>query len=75
MARHRPISLNILPDEKLEVGTLAELVLDAYTSAMAVTRDDRRAFDAAVSAWRERNPKASPEQGRPAVAMIICHKL
>jgi hypothetical protein len=75
MQRSRPISLNVFPDEDLEAGNLAQLVIDAYTAAVAVTHDERKAFDSAVRAWRERNPNASPEQGPPAVATIICHKL
>ena len=75
MRRDRLISLNAPPDEELEASNLARLVINAYTTAMAITRDDRKAFESAVRAWRERNPNAPPEQGRPAVAMILCHKL
>jgi len=75
MRRDRPISLNVLADEELGASNLARLVINAYTTAMAVTRDDRKAFESAVRAWRERNPNAPPEEGRPAVATILCHKL
>ena len=51
------------------------MVITAYTTAMAVTRNEQKAFDAAVRAWRERNPNASPEWGPPAVATIISQKL
>jgi hypothetical protein len=62
-------------DDDLEASNLAQLVINAYTTAVASTRDERRAFDAAVRAWRERNPNASPEEGPPAVATIFCHHL
>jgi hypothetical protein len=75
MQWQRPIGLGLSADEDLEACNLAKLVINAYTTAMLFTRDERRAFEAAVRAWRERNPFASPEQGPPAVAPIICHKL
>lgn len=75
MHRSLPISLNVLPDEEFETGNLAQLVINAYTMAMSVTHNEQKAFDSAVRAWRERNPNASPEQGPPAVATIICQKL
>jgi hypothetical protein len=70
-----PISLNVRPDEELEASNLTHLVINAYSIAMAVSRNEKKAFDSAVRAWRERNPNASPEQGPPAVATIICQKL
>lgn len=63
------------PDAELEANNLAHLVINAYSTAMAVSRNEQKAFDSAVLAWRGRNPNASPEQGPPAVATIICHKL
>jgi hypothetical protein len=68
-------SLNASMGEDLEASNLAQLVINAYSTAMALTRDERRAFQSAVRAWRERNPNASPEQGPPAVATIICNQL
>lgn len=68
-------SPNISMGEDLEASNLAQLVINAYTTAMAVTRNEQKAFESAVRAWRERNPNASPEQGPPAVATIICNKL
>jgi hypothetical protein len=75
MQRNRPISLNVLPDIELEASNLAQMVMNAYTTAMTVTRNKQKAFESAVRAWRERNPNASPEEGPPAVATIIRHKL
>lgn len=75
MQRNPHISLNVMPDEELEASNLAQMVITAYTTAMAVTRNEQKAFDAAVRAWRERNPNASPEWGPPAVATIISQKL
>jgi hypothetical protein len=75
MQRNRPISLNVLPDEDLEASNLAQMVINAYTIAMSLTRNEQKGFDAAVRAWRERYPNASPEQGPPAVATIICERL
>ena len=70
-----PTSGKLLPDDALEASNLTQLVINAYTTARVFTRDERRAFEAAVRAWRERNPNASPEEGPPAVATIIRHKL
>jgi hypothetical protein len=75
MQRNLPISLNVIPDEDLEATNLAQTVINAYAIAMAVTRNEQKAFDSAVRAWRERNPDASIEEGQTAVATIICHKL
>jgi hypothetical protein len=75
MSRVRPISLNIIPDVDLETTNIAAIVLNAYTAVMAVSRNEQKAFAAAVRAWRERNPTASAERAPPAVATIISHKL
>lgn len=75
MSKHGPISLNVVPDADLEASNTAHVVLNAYTTAKTVSHDEIRAFDAGVRAWRERNPNAAAEEGPPAVASIICHKL
>jgi hypothetical protein len=75
MQRTLPISLNVRPDAELEESNLAQAVINAYSIGMAVTRNEQKAFDSAVRAWRERNPDASIEEGQRAVAEIICHKL
>ena len=75
MQQIRPNNPAVPSGEELEQSNLTQIVLNAYTTAMAFTRDERKAFDSAVRAWRERNPSASPEQDRPAVATIICNKL
>jgi hypothetical protein len=75
MRRNQPISLSVIPDAELEADNLAHVVINAYTAAMTFGRNERKAFEAAIRAWRERNPNASPEEGPPAVATIICHKL
>ena len=71
----RPISFDAIPDGELKTSNTAVIVLNAYTTAMTLGRDEQQAFASAVSAWRARNPNASPEQAAPAVATIICHKL
>jgi hypothetical protein len=75
MTRPRPISLNIIPDEELETSNTAAIVRNAYATAMAVTHDEGKAFDAAVRAWRSRTPIASLTAGQRAVADIIGNKL
>lgn len=75
MQRSRSINLDVMLDEDLEASNLAQMVIDAYSTAMAVTRNEQKAFNSAVRAWQERNPNASPEEGQTAVATIICHKL
>jgi hypothetical protein len=75
MTQGTPISPSELPDAELEKSNLAQMVINAYTMGMAVMRDERKAFDSAVRAWRERNPNASPVEGPPAVATIICQNL
>jgi hypothetical protein len=51
------------------------MALSAYSAGMMLLRDERKAFDAAVRAWRERNPDASRKDAAAAVASIICRKL
>lgn len=75
MPRSRPISLSILPDAELETSNCATLVLNAYTIAMITSRNEPKAFDAAIRAWRERNPTAAQGEDGRAVANIICKKL
>ena len=70
-----PISDKVRPADELAASNLAQLVINAYTMTMKLTHNEQKAFDSAVRAWRERNPNASPEQGPPAVATIICHHL
>jgi len=53
MRRNRPISLNVLPDADfadLEASNLARMVINAYTTAMTFTRDETKAFEAAIRA-------------------------
>ena len=75
MSSTHPISPDIIPDEGLETSGTAVVVLNAYSTAMTRVRNEQKAFDAAVLAWLELNPTASPEEGPTAVATIICHKL
>ena len=53
----------------------ARAVLAIYSDTLRGCRNERRAFDDAVRAWRQRYPNASPEEAPPAVASIICHKI
>jgi hypothetical protein len=57
-----------------EVETCAELVLEAYTRAVRTIAGKQDAFIVAMRVWRERNPNASPEMVRPAVATILCRE-
>ena len=75
MRRTLPISLNILPDGDMETRNCATLVLTAYTIAMATQRNERKAFEAAIRAWRERNPEAAEGEAARGVASIICNSL
>jgi hypothetical protein len=75
MPRSRPISLSVMPDADLDASDTAQVVLQAYTTAMTFARNEQKAFDTAVWAWRKRHPKASPEDGEAAVAYIICHNM
>ncbi len=71
----RPIDFSIIPDDKLKTANTSVLVLNAYTMAMALRRDERWAVEAAIRAWRERNPNAGPAEASPAVAHILCDNL
>lgn len=71
----RPIDFSTVPDDQLKTTNTSVLVLNAYTTAMALGHDERKAVDAAIRAWRERNPNAGPEEASPAVADILCDKL
>jgi hypothetical protein len=75
MPRTLPISLNILPDGDMETRNCAAFVLTAYTIAMATHRTERKAFEAAIRAWRERNPEAAEGEAARGVASIICNSL
>jgi hypothetical protein len=74
MPRSLPISLNIMPDEELEEIDSARLVLNAYSLAMAMSRHEPKAFEAAIRAWRECNPQAAQGADARAVASIICKR-
>jgi hypothetical protein len=67
--------ISLMPDADLEASNTAHVVLNAYATAKTASRDERKAFDAGVRAWRERNPNAAAEEGAAAVASIICNKL
>ena len=71
----RPVDFSLLPDDKLKTANTSVIVLNAYTTTMALHRDGRTAFDAALRAWRERNPNADSTEAGAAVAHILCHKL
>lgn len=71
----RPIDVSTIPDDELKTANTSVLMLNAYTTAMALQRDERKAVEAAIRAWRERNPNAGPEEASPAVAHILCDKL
>jgi hypothetical protein len=73
--RTLPISLNILPDGDMATRNCAAQVLTAYTIAMATHRNERRAFEAAIRAWRERHPEAPEGEAARGVASIICNDL
>jgi hypothetical protein len=60
----RPIVVDNVPDGELKAANTAVVVLNAYTTAMTFTRNERRAFDAALRAWRERNPMRLPNRDR-----------
>jgi hypothetical protein len=75
MSRLRLQVLNVKRHEMSAASHTSAAVLDAYTTAMTLSWDTQKAFDAAVWAWRERNPTASPEEAPPAVATIICTTL
>lgn len=71
----RPINFSTLADDELKTANTSVLVFNAYTTAMALQHDQRKAVEAAIRAWRERNPDAGPEEASPAVAHILCDKL
>jgi hypothetical protein len=71
----RAINFDTIRDNELKTANTTAVVLNAYTTMMVVPRNERKAFQAAVRAWQERNPNASREQAPPAVASILCHKL
>lgn len=71
MPRSRPISLSILPDAAVETSNCATLVLNAYTIALIARRNERKAVDAAIRAWRERNPTALQVDAACAVENIL----
>jgi hypothetical protein len=51
------------------------MVLTAYAMTMTIRGSEPKAFEAAVRAWRERNPQAAHDDAARAVATIICNKL
>jgi hypothetical protein len=75
MLQPLPISLGIVPDAELETRNCTHLVLNAYTIALAIRRNEPKAYEAAIRAWRERNPQATQTEAARAVANIICKKL
>ncbi|HYM72707.1 MAG TPA: hypothetical protein VET89_06970 [Stellaceae bacterium] len=62
MPRSRPISLNVLPDVEIEAENIARVVLETYTAAMALSRNEDNAFNAAAHIWREHHPKATQHE-------------
>jgi hypothetical protein len=75
MPRTLPISLNVLPDGDMETRNCTTFVLTAYTIGMATHRNERKAFEAAIRAWRERNPDAHEGEAARGAASIICNNL
>ena len=75
MPRSLPISLSTLPNAELETSNCANFVLTAYTIAITTSRNEPKAYEAAIRAWRERNPGAAQAEAARAVATIICNKL
>ena len=75
MPRSPPTGLSISPDVELETSNCANFVLNAYTIALLTRRNEPKAIEAAIRAWRERNPKASRADAAPAVEDIIRKKL
>lgn len=70
MPRRKPIILNLMPSGQLAADTTAYVVLRAYSAA-----NGKRGFEAAVQAWQEHHPNATPEEGATAVANIICNHM
>lgn len=71
----RRVNFSAVRDDELQAINTSVLVLNAYTATMALQRDERKAVEAALRAWRERNPHAAPKEASPAVANILCDKL
>lgn len=71
----RRVDFSTVPDDELQAINTSVLVVNAYTATMALQRDERKAVEAAIRAWRERNPNAGPKEASPAVAHILCDKL
>jgi len=69
------INFSTVPEDELTAANTSVIVHNAYTTAMAFARDERKAVEAAIRAWRERNPNAGPKEASPAVADILCDKL
>lgn len=75
MSKDITISLSKVAEADLEASNTAHVVLNAYATAKNFSHDERKAFDAGVRAWLERNPNAVAKEGAAAVASIICHKV
>ena len=54
------------------VSSWTRIVLETYTQAMARSRDERAAFDAAVAVYLAYNPQLSEPEARRGVAILIC---
>jgi hypothetical protein len=55
---------------------MLQQVLKIYTAAVKTSLNEHQdAFDAAVGAYRNRNPDVSEKVARPAVERIICNNL
>lgn len=67
----RPLSADTIPDGELKTANTQVVVLNAYATSMTLLHDGKKAFEAAIRAWRERNPAASPEDARTAVVSIL----
>jgi len=63
------------PGTDLETTNSTAMVLTAYAMTMTIRGSEPKAFEAAVRAWRERNPQAAHDDAARAVATIICNKL
>jgi hypothetical protein len=69
LLRSRQIE-QIVCAEEPKSSDCTEIVLEAYTSARP-----QDAFEAAVRVYRERNPAATLNAARRAVAEIICRRV
>lgn len=65
------INLNMLPEAELETSNCAALVSTAYTIALTTRRNEQKALDAAIRAWRERNPTTPHVDAARAVEIIL----